>query len=246
MSDFTADDELVLDYLAESREHLGTIEADLLSIELRGSNIDENIVNRVFRAAHSIKGGAGFFDLNKIRDLAHKTESVLDLVRSRQLAPNSELVSILLLAFDKLREMIVDYHHSNQADISEFVTALTNLTSAGLPAGQKESIDEQVVMEVPGHAKQISVPAFDLGQAKRAGKSLYLITCDLIHDVQRRGRTPLEVLNSLMDSGTIVDALVDMDSAGTLDDEPTSQLLLDIQYATALGRDAIALAVDLT
>ena len=240
MSDFNADDELVLDYLAESREHLGTIEADLLSIELRGSNIDEKIVNRVFRAAHSIKGGAGFFDLIKIRDLAHKTESVLDLVRSRQMTPNSELVSILLLAFDKLRELILDYKTSNQADISEFVTALTDLTSAGLPAEEKESIDEQVQIGVPGQAKQISVPAFDLAQAKRAGRSLYLITCDLIHDVQRKGRTPLEVLNSLMDGGAILDALIDLDSAGTLDADSSNQLLLDIHYATALTREAIA------
>jgi two-component system chemotaxis sensor kinase CheA len=240
MSDFTADDELVLDYLAESREHLGTIEADLLSIELRGANIDESIVNRVFRAAHSIKGGAGFFDLNKIRDLAHKTESVLDLVRSRQMTPNSELVSILLLAFDKLSDLILDYKNSNQADISEFVTALTNLTMASLPQEEKASVDDLVCIQVPGQEKQISVPAFDLKQARRAGKSLYLISCDLIHDVERRGRTPLEVLNSLMDGGTILDALLDLGSAGTLDEEPTNQLVLDIQYATALSRDAIA------
>ena len=106
MSEPNLDDELIQDYLAECREHLATIETDLLAIEQGGAQIDEQLVNRVFRAAHSIKGGAGFFDLAKIRELAHKTENALDLIRSRQMVPTPEVVSILLLAFDKLRELI--------------------------------------------------------------------------------------------------------------------------------------------
>ena len=47
-------------------------------MEQAGAAIDEQLVNRVFRAAHSIKGGAGFFDLLKIKELAHRTENVLD------------------------------------------------------------------------------------------------------------------------------------------------------------------------
>ncbi len=102
MSELNLDDELVQDYLAECCEHLATIETDLLKIEQGGAEIDEQLVNCVFRAAwHSIKGGAGFFDLASIRELAHKTENVLDLIRSRQTVPTPEVISILLLAFDK-------------------------------------------------------------------------------------------------------------------------------------------------
>src|ERR1035438_9857294 len=61
------DDELIQDYLAECLEHLARIENDLLAIEQAGADIDEQVVNQVFRAAHSIKGGAGFFGLNKNR-----------------------------------------------------------------------------------------------------------------------------------------------------------------------------------
>src|SRR5450755_1401068 len=132
MSNFDLEDDLVLEYLAESREHLATIETDLLAIEQAGATIDEQLVNRVFRAAHSIKGGAGFFDLLKIQELAHRTENVLDLVRSRQMIPNSEIVSILLLAFDKLRILIQEYADSNSADISEFTTALNRLAEEHL------------------------------------------------------------------------------------------------------------------
>src|SRR5579864_2419348 len=128
MSELSLDDELIHDYLAECREHLATIETDLLTIEQRGAEIDEQLVNRVFRAAHSIKGGAGFFGLDRIKELAHKTENALDMIRSREMIPTTEIVSVLLLAFDKLRELIDNHRQSNEADIWEFVTALTGLT----------------------------------------------------------------------------------------------------------------------
>src|SRR5580704_1298953 len=186
MSESNIDDDLVLEYLAECREHLTTIETDLLSMEQAGAAIDEQLVNRVFRAAHSIKGGAGFFGLVKTRELAHKTENVLDLIRAGQMVPTPETVSILLLAFDKLRELIGNYRESNQADIGEFVSALTSLTAGSLPAGEKGCVTANVDMHLPEANKHIQVSAFDLSQARKGGKCIYLIEFDLIHDIERR------------------------------------------------------------
>jgi two-component system, chemotaxis family, sensor kinase CheA len=233
------DDELVQDYLAECREHLATIETDLLAIEQSGAHIDEQLVNRVFRAAHSIKGGAGFFGLNKIKELAHKTENALDLIRSREMTPTPEIVSVLLLAFDKLRDLISHHRESNEADIWEFVTALTGLTRENLPVELKASVAEQVAVDVPGVNRHIEVSAFDLHQASKGGKVLYLIQYDLIHDIQRRNKTPLEVFKKLIDCGTILHTLLDVESAGTLEDEPSNKLLLEVLYATVLEPDLI-------
>ena len=190
MSEPNLDDELIQDYLAECREHLGTIETDLLAIEQRGAEIDEQRVNRVFRAAHSIKGGAGFFGLAKTRELAHKIENALDLIRCRQMVPSPEVVSILLLGFDKLRELIGNYRESNQSDIGEFVASLTSLTVGSLPAHEKGSVTAQVEVTVPEANKHIQVSAFDLGQARKGGKYIYLIEYDLLHDIERRNKTP--------------------------------------------------------
>ncbi|HUX36449.1 MAG TPA: Hpt domain-containing protein, partial [Rectinemataceae bacterium] len=66
------DQELITSYIEESREHLASIETDLVELERQGAERDDALVNRIFRAAHSIKGGAGFFDFNVIKELAHK------------------------------------------------------------------------------------------------------------------------------------------------------------------------------
>ncbi|HCF05099.1 MAG TPA: hybrid sensor histidine kinase/response regulator, partial [Desulfomicrobiaceae bacterium] len=100
------DDETLGMYVEEAMEHLADIENDLLAIEQAGADIDEELVNKVFRAAHSIKGGAGFLGLSKIKELGHKIENVLDLIRNRELTPTPDVVNIVLLAFDKLRDMI--------------------------------------------------------------------------------------------------------------------------------------------
>jgi two-component system chemotaxis sensor kinase CheA len=243
MSDTNSDD-LVQDYLAECQEHLATIENDLLLIEQAGAEIDEQLVNRVFRAAHSIKGGAGFFDLSKIQALAHQTESVLDLVRSRQMIPTPEVVSILLMAFDKLREMIAHYRESNASDIAEFVEALQMLTADNLPDDRKQSVTERVAVGASATSAGIQMSAFDLGQARLGGKSVFLIRYDLIHDIQRLGKQPYKVLKGLMEYGTILETVFDLDSAGTLDDEPVNELLLDVLFATPLGPELIRQAVD--
>ncbi|MGD0363232.1 MAG: chemotaxis protein CheW [Bryobacteraceae bacterium] len=244
MSDYGMDDELVQEYLAECREHLATIETDLLAIEQGGAEIDEQLVNRVFRAAHSIKGGAGFFDLVKIRELAHKTESALDLIRSGQMVPTPEAVSILLMAFDKLRELIGNHRESNGAEIGEFVSALTALAAGSLPEAEKSSLTEQVGVEVADATRHIQVSAFDLNQARKGGKCVYLIEYDLIHDIERRNTTPWEVFKGLMQCGTILETVFDLESAGTLDDEPSNKLMLEVLYATVLEPDYLKGVVD--
>jgi two-component system chemotaxis sensor kinase CheA len=121
-------DDLIEEYIAESYEHLATIEADLLAMEAAGAAVSDALANRVFRAAHSIKGGAGMFDLVQIRRLAHQAENTLELIRSRRLVPTPEVVTILLKAFDALNYLIRNRSESNSADIDGVLSALAALT----------------------------------------------------------------------------------------------------------------------
>jgi two-component system chemotaxis response regulator CheY len=85
----------------------------------------------VFRAVHSVKGGAGFFDLAKVRELAHQTEHAMALIRSRQMVPTPDKVNVLLRATDTLRALIDDPGASNQVDVSAIMAALEGLSADG-------------------------------------------------------------------------------------------------------------------
>lgn len=215
----SADDEILQSFIDESREHLADIENDLLAIEEAGADIDEDLVNKVFRAAHSVKGGAGFMGLDTIKDLSHKIENVLGMIRNREIVPNSEVVNILLLAFDKLRDMINNIQGSNETDISEHVVALNGIKTAYLPEVSKGEVTEKVDIALPDGTLVFSLPKFDVSHAIGADQQVCLVEYDMIHDIHRRGMTPLEFLNRLQAVGTIIECRVEVTLVGTLSEE---------------------------
>jgi len=226
------EDELLREFINESREHLTTIEADLLAIEEGGANIDAELVNKVFRAAHSIKGASSFFGLTKVKELAHKAETVLDMMRSKKMIPNAEITNLLLAAFDQLREMINHPAESGEADIDELVVNLTGLTSSYLPQEQKISLTQTVSLAQEGGGAPVVLPKFDYERARDAGKLLYCVEYDLIHDIERQGRNILEVFRILSAAGEILDCAVNFAAVGTLDEPVGKQLPLRLVLAT--------------
>ena len=240
------DDETLRMYVEESREHLSDIENDLLTIEEAGADIDEELVNKVFRAAHSIKGGAGFLGLNTIKDLSHKIESVLDMIRSREIVPDPEIINILLIAFDKLRELINNIDESEGIDISEHTVALAGLTTAFLPGERKKTVSNMMEICLPDGRPVFSVSEFDLAQAVKSGKFIFLVEYDLIRDVQKEGKTPLDILNAMQESGIILDCKVDVGAAGTLDDDPFAfRLPFFVLFATIIEPDIVGTLLEL-
>jgi two-component system chemotaxis sensor kinase CheA len=93
--------DLLNDFLDESGEALGGIEPKF--VKLSGGQVDPNLVDSIFRPIHSIKGNAAYFGLMKVKDIAHRMESALDLVRQGRRQPDPALAEALLRGLDSLR-----------------------------------------------------------------------------------------------------------------------------------------------
>jgi two-component system, chemotaxis family, sensor kinase CheA len=143
------DHEIIAEFVVESREHLADIENQLLKIEASGPEADVELVNTVFRAVHSIKGAAGFLGFSTVGHLAHGLENVLNLVRNRQLVPNSAITDVMLRSADKLKDMIENVDHSNGIDVSEYLNALQNVVSC--LAAEEASPAEVASESEPAH-----------------------------------------------------------------------------------------------
>ncbi len=122
------DDELASQYQAECREHLASLEAELLAIEKCGAAVDEERVDRAFRAVHSIRGGAVFLELPAIGALAHGIEDALALIRCRKLLPTASRITLLLRASDRLGELVHGMNAGRAGD-SHLVAALLGLST---------------------------------------------------------------------------------------------------------------------
>lgn len=91
-------------FFQECDEQLAALEAGLLTMEEGDTSSDT--VNAVFRAVHSIKGGAGAFKLHELVSFAHVFETALDRVRSGTLNPDPDLLKLMLRAIDVLSDMV--------------------------------------------------------------------------------------------------------------------------------------------
>jgi len=95
-----SDPELLNDFILEAREHLTTIELQLLTLDQDPAN--QEAIHAVFRGFHTIKGMAGFLDLDAVRDVSHEVETILDLARNAQLAITPEVIDAILASKDYL------------------------------------------------------------------------------------------------------------------------------------------------
>ena len=91
-------------FFTESAEHVETIESGLLALEQRPKDLD--LLNRIFRGAHSIKGNAGMFHFTAIAELTHKMENILDDLRNEEMPVTPHVIDVLLRALDGLKSLL--------------------------------------------------------------------------------------------------------------------------------------------
>ncbi|MFN3360052.1 MAG: Hpt domain-containing protein [Pseudanabaenaceae cyanobacterium] len=102
-----SNDQILMYFIDEAKEHLQTIEGGLTNIHQMMA--DEEMVNDVFRAAHSIKGGAAMLGLTGIQHTAHKLEDYFKILKENPKLPvDKDLESLLLQGFDKLQDLLLE------------------------------------------------------------------------------------------------------------------------------------------
>ncbi len=241
------EDETLLAFTEEALEHLDGIEADLLSIEENGADIDADVVNKVFRAVHSIKGGAGFLGLEKVKDLSHHGENILNMIRNEELVPTPGIVSVLLASTDLLTSMISDAVNSNEVDITNYVNDLKNVLEDSVDEEDKPSLESSLNIGTADQENMFSVNTFEYETAIKQGKNIFIIEYDLITDIEAKGKNPLEVINELQQTGEIFDSLIDVDSVGGLDSAPSSPMRLPffILFGTIMEVELLRGFIDL-
>jgi len=102
-------------FFEESYEGLDVMESALLNIDI--SAIDDETINEIFRAAHSIKGGSGTFGFKEIADFTHVVETLLDLIRSDQFEMKADHVDLFLKSVDCIRTMINQFESGVSCDL---------------------------------------------------------------------------------------------------------------------------------
>jgi two-component system chemotaxis sensor kinase CheA len=211
------DNELLCEFVAESRDHLSSIEPDLLTLEREGSAAGNELINRVFRAIHSIKGAAGFFGLERLKQLSHAMESVLMMVREGKQEPNVYVMDPLLAGVDLLNTMLENIDASEHVDCATVQQQLENILNGPAPLPQAAPVTSTGAIEAPqaappseGDVAVATAAGFeawqpraeDLQQARANGQRLWLVTFDPKTDFAKK--TPAQRLTQLAETGMVL------------------------------------------
>ena len=171
--------EMVHDFVTESREMLDDIEPQILALEKHASqsgDIDDEILNTIFRLFHSLKGMASFLDLQTVMQVTHEAETLLDIFRKRQMPMEGEHVELLCRTSDFVRDLLDvieqrlsdnGYEDAAGKIIGEIQTKINDGRNRETPAACSSQAKPEITM-----APVVSEPVSEIAQPADAEQIL--------------------------------------------------------------------------
>ena len=185
------DNQLLEIFAEESNEIIDALEQGLIELE---DNQDPELINAVFRAAHTMKGNAGIVGFENIVDLTHLMESLLDEMRSGVISPDPEVVGLLLTAVDALKVLLQGHLAGEEPARQEEV--MKALTAALKRKGGKEPTPP------PSPAPEPERPSPAQAPANEKQNRFYLVL-KFNQDLFATGTDPLQFFLELEELATI-------------------------------------------
>jgi len=169
---FGDDEDILQDFLVEAGEIIEQLSEQLVDLEQRPD--DKDLLNAIFRGFHTVKGGAGFLQLNAMVDCCHATENLFDILRNGQREVTSELMDVVLQALDAVNAQFaqVSAREEPQPADPELLQALGKLI-----AGEDLDSEASVPAE-PEPAPAPSEPSVEATQQQAPSGSDIDITDD--------------------------------------------------------------------
>ncbi|MDH4224333.1 MAG: chemotaxis protein CheW [Deltaproteobacteria bacterium] len=235
------DEDIIIEFTIEAKDHLSTLEEDLLRLE---GQMDGELVNKVFRVIHSIKGGAAFLGLVKLKDLAHVMETLLSMMRAGDIRPEHQYIDALLQGGDMIASMMDDIHHSNEMDISRnlaLLTALLNGESQSPSSTWAHSAataypQTDVAAPASGLKGVEAMARYELNHLPPNYRFLYLLKYDL-NQLEHQRITPVTLLKELLTQGEVVDGVLVPPTQDLRLGLPSGHMAFDVLFATWLDMD---------
>ena len=172
-------------FLEESFEGLEQMESCLLELEKGGS--DDETINTIFRAAHSIKGGSGTFGFEDIASFTHVLETLLDEMRSGERKITGDAIALLLQSVDCVRDMLTAAQDDGEADKAHI-------------SGVQASLEAMLAGEASSEAP---VPVRDNAPAASTASAGWHIRFSPHRHILKTGNDPLRLLRELEALGDV-------------------------------------------
>ncbi|MBQ1622848.1 MAG: chemotaxis protein CheA [Selenomonas sp.] len=227
-------------FLDESHEHLQSLNDGLLSLE--DNMEDTSVVNEIFRNAHTLKGMSATMGFNKIAELTHEMEDVLDLIRKEQLKLNEDIIDTLFKCVDSLGQMIDSVGNGEAEDVVDVSDLVKKLSSISKP--DQAAAPAAAAAAAPAENK-ISIELADVDkdvikQAQETGMQAIHVRVTLAETCLLKSARSYMVMNALDELGDVIKSVP---SAEDLEQEKFDHSF-DVIIITAAEEKAVQDAVN--
>ena len=200
-------------FLDESREHLQSLNDGLLSLENDPNEV--SVVNEIFRNAHTLKGMSATMGFNKIAELTHEMEDVLDLIRNNQLKVTEDIIETVFKCLDSLQEMIENVGNGDPedlVDVSDLVKKLSSISKGEPQPADEAPAAEAAASPAAASAEAASASSIDYTEddkdamkaAKQGGMDVFHIHIRLADTCLLKAARTYMVMNALDEIGDVI------------------------------------------
>lgn len=232
---------LLEQFLIEARENLKFIEQNLEDLE----NADDELVNAIFRAAHTMKGGSGIVGFESLKALTHKAEDLLDKMRAKKITYSPDIQEVLYDVFDEVLNLVeasetagdvVTADEDIQESLLSRLDVLLGVNSAApkvfvMPfnvlSNTKLAINRDL-KHLCNLTQKLPFEPIILDEQNHAQERAYLIYFDLTSDCMQFGNDPVYALSLLEDKLLGIDSTIQKDSAKKILTASTEEELLEL------------------
>lgn len=220
-------------FVVEAREHLARMTRAIMALEQAPSDSAAHL-QEIYRAAHSLKGEAGFSGFGNIERLTHAMESVVENIRDGVVAANSPVVDTLLQAIDVVGSLVDDALHSNSVDISEALDRLGAIPSSGTTDGRTDGLatagravrkpNELQPVGSIAEPSEFPISHHVIHAWRHHTAFLYGIKLDWFECERGFHIEPLDVVRRLQQVGVVLDSRMELSGPALTDGLPTAPL----------------------
>lgn len=197
-------------FIDEGREHLQNLNDKML--ELEENSDDPEVINEIFRSAHTLKGMSGQMGFENMMNLTHKMENVLDALRHGNIHVSSNMIDVLFEAIDHLEAMIdqIAQGESDNRDVQATVEKLKAIEKGG--TAHPQASEDQAPAAVTAGKKESGLAFNDydkmaIQQAASEQLNVFVIEVTLREDCVLKAARALMVFNALENLGDLVKAV---------------------------------------
>ena len=190
-------------FVNESRENLQTLNQSLLDLEKDPKNTD--LLNNIFRSAHSLKGSSATMGYVNISELAHKMENVLDMMRNGQIVVTSDILDAIFDCFDVLETLVGEIEEGNESgiDVTPLVKKLNGISTDEVEVVVETKKEQEKEQEKETHELKLSEDEIKkVHDATDEGLDIVRVNITLDEECGTKSIRGMMILNTLNEHGT--------------------------------------------